>query len=219
MFKQTPLYQPDTTTTVIDGWQAATPLRLDGATLSDHSARSKFLIQGAGTPALLRRGWQVPALSPTSGTTLALGYAFCLRPDRYFLSLPPGEGEEMLTALQKARREEDGLITITDVTHGRSELWLQGPAAAHLLSHLCGLDFHPDAFPDLGAQESSVARTHQLILRHDQEGERAYALVGPRSLGLYLWQVIEETGNQGSGNNRPAANPQSPIPDPHPPDR
>lgn len=203
MFKQTPLYQPDTTATVTDGWQAAVPVRLAGATLSDHSAREKLLIQGAGTTALLRRGWQVPALSPTSGTTLALGYAFCLRPDRYFLSLPPGEGAEILTALQEARREEDGPITITDLTHGRAEIWLQGPAAAHLLSHLCGLDFHPDAFPDLGAQESSVARTHQLILRHDQEGERAYALVGPRSLGLYLWQVIIRIGDQPGSRQSP----------------
>ena len=216
MFKQTPLYQPDTTATVTDGWQAAAPVRLAGATLSDHSTRGKLLIQGAGAPALLRRGWQAPALSPTTGTTLALGYAFCLRPGRYFLSLPPGEAAAILTALQEAWQEEDGPITITDVTHGRAEIWLQGPAAVHLLSHLCGLDFHPDLFPDLGAQESSVARTHQLILRHDQEGERAYALVGPRSLGLYLWQVIIGIGDRGSETGRPAANPQSPAPNPYP---
>lgn len=191
MHKQTPIAHLRPASAVEeDGWQRAPSRSLPGAILSDRSARAKILLQGDNPPALLRRLWDLPDLAPTAGTTIPQGYAYCLRPDRYFLSLPPGAENATISTLTAALRDEDGLLTITDLTHGRAELWLQGPAAAHLLSHLCGLDFHATAFPDLAAQESSVARTHQLILRHDHDEEPAYALVGPRSLGAYLWQTL-----------------------------
>jgi heterotetrameric sarcosine oxidase gamma subunit len=80
------------------------------------------------------------------------------------------------------------------MTHGRAELRLIGPASAELLSRLCGLDFHPSAFPNLTARQSSLAKTTQLIIREDIGALPAYSLVGARSLGAYLWLAIMQAG-------------------------
>ncbi len=45
--------------------------------------------------------------------------------------------------LNRKAEETDKFITITDVTHGKSEILVVGPYSQGLLSKLCGLDFHP----------------------------------------------------------------------------
>ncbi len=158
--------------------------------LVDRSARAKVLVDGEAASAVVARAWGVPALDVNGGATFEDGIAYRLRRDRYFVSAPPGAEGEIVAAAQAAVREEDGLITVTDVTHGRAEMWLVGRKSAELLSRLCGLDFHSDRFPTLTARQSSVAKTAQLVIRSDMGQESVYALIGARSFGAYLWQTI-----------------------------
>jgi heterotetrameric sarcosine oxidase gamma subunit len=210
--KRTPIYDlvrdQGASFTDVAGWQVPHAFAQDrkapeGVGLADRSARGKVLVEGASAEAVLRRAWDVPQLGVNRGAPFALGHVYCLRPDRFYLSVAPGAENEIVDNTERvapgaegegAVQDDDGLVTVTDVTHGRSELWLVGPAASELLSRLCGLDFHPHRFPDLTARESSVAKTAQLVIRSDQGRWPAYAVIGPRSLGAYLWETIVEAG-------------------------
>ena len=79
---------------------------------------------------------------------------------------------------------------MTDVTHGRSEIRVVGPASTSLMRKVCGLDFHPEAFPDGAARQSDVAKTTQLVIRRDIGELPAFSVIGARSLGAYLWDTM-----------------------------
>lgn len=205
--KRTPIYElgqaagavfvADSGWSVIDRFpqRGGAGLAREGVGLADRSARGKILLQGDGAGELLARWQGVRELAVHEGAACGEGHCFRLRHDIYFLSMPPGLETATVTAGEGAVTAADGLVTITDVTHGRAELWLVGPAARQLLSRLCGLDFHPDAFPNLTAKQSSVAKTQQLVIRRDVGRNPAYALIGARSLGAYLWQTVGAAGH------------------------
>jgi len=169
--------------------------------LVDRSGSGKILLEGKGATAALQAAWDTPSLAVDDGALLEAGAVYRLRDDLYFVSTPPGEEETRLTALEAAAQESAGQVTVTDVTHGRSEVHLIGPNAADLLSRLCGLDFYPAHFPDGTAKQSRVAKTNQIIIRRDLPSIRggapplpSYALIGGRSLAAYLWETILEAG-------------------------
>lgn len=188
--------QAGATFATVEGWLVAEEFDSERQALAadvalvDRSARAKVLVDGEAAAAVVERAWRAPALSVNDGVAFEGGVAYRLRRDRYFVSGPPGAEHKIVAAAEAAAREEDGLITVTDVTHGRAELWLVGRSAAELLSRLCGLDFHPDRFPNLTARQSSVAKTAQLVIRADPGVEPAFAVIGARSFGAYLWQTI-----------------------------
>ena len=158
--------------------------------LADRSARAKVLVQGMAAAAVVERAWDLAPLAVNHGARLPHGAAFRLRHDRVFLSGPPATEQALTAPVQAAVQAQDGLLTLTGVTHGRAELWLLGRAAADLLSRLCGLDLHADHFPNLAAQQTSVAKTAQLVIRADVGRQPLYVLIGARSLGAYLWQTL-----------------------------
>ena len=117
----------------------------------------------------------------------------------FFIGTAPAEVAAALDGLRRALQSpgQPG-AAVTDLTHGRSELRLVGPAAPELLSKVCGLDFDPGRFPDGDARQSSVARTRQLIVRGDVGGLPSYSLIGGRSLGAYLWDTLMQAGAEFS---------------------
>jgi aminomethyltransferase len=158
--------------------------------LADVSDRGKIIIEGQTAETALA----MPSLSIGDGLEVNGRYIFRLRADQFFVSTQAGYLEAVMAELNSAAQASGELITVTDLTHGRSQFLVIGPKAADLLSHLCGLDFHHGQFPNLAARQSSVAKTRQLILRHDLDGLPVYALIGARSLAEYLWKTILEAG-------------------------
>ena len=116
-----------------------------------------------------------------------------LRQDLY-IGTTPGAAAELVQELQTAARRAECFVTVTEITHGRSEIWLVGPQSRSMMAKICGLNLQPSAFPDGAAAFASVAKTSQLILRRDVAGLLCFILVGPRSLGDYLWRVLVEAG-------------------------
>lgn len=168
--------------------------------LADSSASGKVMVEGQGAAMLLNSTWSLPDLATGRGILTESRTVYRLRDDQFFVHLEPGQESAAADALLGAVAASGDLVAITDVTHGLAELRLLGPRSPELLSRLCGLDFHSSRFPDLCAQQSSVAKTRQLILRHDLRPENgtpimAYSLIGPRSLAVYLWQTIWEAGH------------------------
>lgn len=174
--------------------------------LTDLSACGKITVEGRRAAEALRSALDVnaPALAIHAGLEVGSFHLYRLRKDLFFLHTPPGHENSLLESLEKARLEPpaDGitspaafdLVTSTDITHGRAEIGVLGPASPTLLTRLCGLDFHDSQFPNLTAKQSNVAKTPQLILRRDLAGIRAYFLVGDRSFGVYLWETAIEAG-------------------------
>ena len=165
--------------------------------LADVSNRGKIYLEGktAATILSLLDSQAVPGIG--QGIQQNDRTIFRLRADQFFISTTAEEVESVAAELTATAQKSAELITVTDMTHGRSQLWVVGPQAAELLSRLCSLDFHDHHFPNLTARHSSVAKTRQLILRHDF-GRPAplpvYGLIGSRSLAAYLWETTLEAG-------------------------
>ena len=193
--KQTPIIEGapgDAPPLEAAGWLIATPVSLPGRlVLADESHRGKLLIHGrAGEQAVAALGLTAPAAVGQSARAGDVA-VYRLRADQLFINTAPGSERELLIRLARAGGDGGDMVTVTDVTHGRAQLRLSGRRAAELLSRLCALDFHPDHFPHGAAQQTSVAKTTQLVIRDDVDGALSYWLVGARSLGAYLWAKVQ----------------------------
>lgn len=184
-----------------DGWmmpqsysQAAAGLPNIG--LMDQSNCGKILVHGsAGRRSVVALGIEPP--EEIGQGVIAAGLAvYRLRADQIFISTSPSSSEAALEALQTSD-VGDEQVTVTDVTHGRAQLRLVGPASAELLGRICPLDFHSTHFPNAFARQSSVANTTQLIIRDDLANGSllSYVIIGARSLGIYLWNILLESGS------------------------
>lgn len=164
--------------------------------LVDLSANGKIIIQGEHAETAVATLLPAPiTLSINQGVNLDHGLElYRLRSDQFILLTAPGDEQRIVEQLETAAQAIAGLITVTDVTHGRAQLALIGPHSAELLSRLCGLDFHPASFPKGTAKQTSVAKTTQLVVCHDIADNMAYSVIGGRSLSAYLWETILAAG-------------------------
>lgn len=202
---------------VRDGWRVvrtfATPeaeleVAKTAVVISDESARTKIIVQGDGAEALFEQLGGAPVPAVCQGTPLSDGERkggvwsgvtlYRLRADLFFVSAAPGRGASLMASLRD-RPEGIGNITPTDVTHGRAEFRVVGPACGDLLAKLCGLDFDDEAFPDLACRQSSLAKTRQLIARCDlslpsRDRLTSVSIIGGRSFGGYVWDTTIAAG-------------------------
>ncbi len=162
--------------------------------IADVSPNGKIMVQGDQAYSFLAVVLGLPVVSINAGTLVMDARIYRLRNDIFFISTLPGKEEIIKENLVTATQESDQFITITDVTHGRSEIMVIGPNSQEILSKLCGLDFHPSVFPNMAAKQSGFAKTTQLIIRRDIVGLAAFSIIGARSLGEYLWHTVIEAG-------------------------
>ncbi len=169
---------------------------MNGAALADESANGKLLVEGVEAALVLQLacGGEPPPLG--FGSPLEGGWAYRLRPDLFFLSLPPSEERPMLAKLEAAAMRSGHFVTTTDITDGRFEFRLIGPEARELLGKLCALDLHPASFPNHCARQTLVAKVTALVFRRDVGDLPAFSLIGARSLGAYFWEVFVHGGRR-----------------------
>lgn len=207
-YKQTPLHavaaQAGAQFTDVDGWrlpqqftsvEAEAAAARTGVALADLSANGKLTVEGHQLEALTEAVWRATAPAVGAGAAAGKAHLWRLRPDQLLVTTAPETAVETVTRLNRAAAALDGLLTVTDITHGRSELWLVGPQSVTLLGRLCGLNFGPAAFPNMAVRQSSVAKTAQIILRRDIGRTPAFALLGAASLGAYLWETVMQAGH------------------------
>jgi len=157
--------------------------------LCDQSDNGKIRVEGKTAGVVLG----ADELAINEGKVVDWGQVYRLRQDLFILCSVESVAETAVS-LSKIASDSSDLITVTDVTHGHSELWLIGPKGGAMLSRICGLDFYDGQFPNGAAKQSSAAKTNQLIVRRDLDEVLVYILIGPRSLGSYLWKTIMEVG-------------------------
>ena len=95
--------------------------------------------------------------------------------------------------------DENSLLTVTDITHGRGHLLLIGKRAPDVLPKVCGLDFDSRAFPNDHVAQSSLAKTRTTIIRHDRESVPAYHLIVGTSLAAYVWDIVFDAMSEFGG--------------------
>ncbi len=166
-----------------DGWLKAefAPHSLEhGVSLMDGSHRTRFRVEGPDAAKTLKSSKLKPG-ALKSGKNGVIG---CSRNDLFWVW---GAGKEPKAA-------KSALVAVDEVTHGTAEVWVAGAEATRLMSRVCGLDFHPRAFPDGAFKTSSVAKTVQQIYRRDLDGVCCFVLTGEASLATYLWDTLMEAG-------------------------
>jgi heterotetrameric sarcosine oxidase gamma subunit len=123
------------------------------------------------------------------------GIAAYLRPDEVALLTP--DVQDALARLQALPSE--GLLTLTDISHGRGVILLAGARAAGVLPKVCGLDFADRRFPNPRAAQTMLAKVHALVIRLDMARLPAYYLVIDRSLSAYVWEVVWDAAQEFGG--------------------
>ncbi len=179
------------------GWQvpdvystleAETAAAVRGVALADETANGKLLVEGAEAKTV----WGSPDVEIGRGLAADSHRAYRLRDDCFFVSTPPGGDIPVRRTLME--RASARFVSVTNLTHARSEIRVMGTSASTLMSRVCGLDFTGGAFPDGAAKQTSVARTTQLVIRRDIDDLPAYSVLGARSLAAYLWDILMEAG-------------------------
>ncbi|MCI0552445.1 MAG: hypothetical protein L0287_15960, partial [Anaerolineae bacterium] len=107
---------------------------------------------------------------------------------------------DLAAELDAGFRQAGRFAHAIDYGGGTAILSLAGQAVPEVLSKLCGLDFHPERFPDLHVAQTSAAKIKTLIARHDASGRapsgRAYSLHVDAPSGQYLWDVVLDAGQE-----------------------
>ncbi len=160
--------------------------------LADETPNGKLLLEGDHADSVLMEAFDLGSLQINEGRD----GIYRLRNDLFFISTSPGKGVRAQKKLTTASAASEQFVTITDITHGRAEIRVIGPAGQELLSKVCGLDFHPSAFPNETAKQSSLAKTTQLIIRCDIGELPAFSIIGVQSLGVYVWDTLMEAGRE-----------------------
>ena len=174
--------------------------------LADESPCGKFLLQGQNGAPIVEGIIDSPVPSICSvlqveGSQVGIECSFTvfrLRADLFFFDSSAGYAQALALLLEE---HSGSSVYVTDITHGRSQFRVVGPACRSLLSKLCGLDFGEAAFPHLACRETSLAQTKQLIARHDvtlpsRAVVPSFTIIGGRALGAYVWETIMIAGTE-----------------------
>lgn len=164
--------------------------------LADLADQAKVIVEGKQAESAVQSVFSGPTLAINQGLFLSEANlsVYRLRQDQFYIRARTGRESRLIEQLNSAIAQKDDLVTVTDETDARCELLLLGPTAAICLSRVCGLDLHPDEFPNHTAKQTSVAKIRQLIIRHDFGSLPAYILSGGRSYALYLWETLLQAG-------------------------
>jgi heterotetrameric sarcosine oxidase gamma subunit len=131
-----------------------------------------------------------PGLAGRSDGADAIAAWWCpVTPGRVIVLGEPADAAALRAAVWLAADEEQGTVSVIDVTCGLAALSLVGPQARELLARFCAIDARPAVTPRAGFRPGSVARTPGYVLVEDHD--RLLALVG-WALGEYLWLVVAD---------------------------
>ncbi len=88
----------------------------------------------------------------------------------------------------------DPLRYVTDVTSGLAGLRIAGPRARDVLASLTDLDLRDGSMPDGSCAQAGFAQVHGTLLRLDVGEAAAYELYVAREYGVYVWEVVLDSG-------------------------
>lgn len=137
---------------------------------------------------------RIAVATGTARRTPAAALAVSARPGEWLLL---GRPDSAGSLADECGAPDDGeLVTVLDITHGRTLIRLTGARADAVLAKVCGLDFRDRAMPDGSATGTSVARVATDIIRDDVAGVRSYLMHCERSSGQHLFDSLLDAGRE-----------------------
>ncbi len=182
-------------TEVVAGWEVSnTSQTSQGAALEliDCMPLSKVLVRTAASGAvadLLKTPFG-RASRKLSGVLTA-----ACRPEEWTLYTVP-EGAPRLMDKVMNRAPEGELVSVLDITHGRTLVRLTGSRAPEVLCKLCAIDLSDDVTPTGAALRTSVAKLTVELVRDDRDGVCSYLLSCDRSYGDYFFEALLDAGTE-----------------------
>ncbi len=86
-------------------------------------------------------------------------------------------------------------VAITNLTHGRALMSVEGNSAGSLLEKICNIDFSDAMVPDGASFSASVGAVSCDLVRADSD-QVLFLLSCERSFGLYLFKVLADAGKE-----------------------
>lgn len=174
---------------VLGGWEVATRRSAAPLRLVDLSSLGKVVVRAApGGAAARALGVNHGEARRDAAGRLVVGSG----PDEWMILGPVGSAPGAVADLSGV--DDDSLVTVVDLTHGRALIRVTGTASASLLAKLCAIDLSDRVTPNGRAFRSTVAKLVTDVVRDDVDGERSYLLHCERSSGQYLFDVLLDAG-------------------------
>lgn len=178
----------------------------EGASLVLSEARPLAILQIQAWPqtlaaveAVVTQGLGLSEVPPAGSTATFDGGALCaLGAGRFLLSTG---SDDIAATFRTAFSSADAAVT--DISHGRAILSLEGDAAAELLSRCVALDFDADVFPPGRVAQTAIHHVDVLVHRLTDSRFEIWAL---RSFAESLAEWLLDAGAglgvrfRGSGN-------------------
>jgi methylglutamate dehydrogenase subunit D len=129
----------------------------------------------------------VPALPARIGDVAEAGSRHILRtgPEQFWILAPATD--PLAVRLEQAVPAAMGAVT--PLSHSRTRIFIEGPAAAEVLATGIPLDFHPAVFR-IG-QFALTGLHHTPVLVHST-GERRYEIYAMRTFALSVWEWLAD---------------------------
>jgi heterotetrameric sarcosine oxidase gamma subunit len=178
-------------TTVEHGWEVSARRSAAELKITDSTPLAKVLVL-ASTEGELARALRVPFWRATRDAhgTLVVGSG----PGEWLLLAAPGTSATVAGRVEEV--QDEGLVSVFDVTNGRALLRITGARTPDLLAKVCAIDFSAAVTPNGAAFRSSVAKLVTDVVRDDRDGEISYLLHCERTSGQYLFDALIDAGDE-----------------------
>lgn len=180
---------------VVDGWEVSTRASTAALQLVDLTWLAKVYVKANADGAFSARHEVVFGTARRRPEdVLEIGSD----PGGWLTIAPAGSAAEhvaRLTAEVSNVSDDEGLVSVIDLTHGRALVRLSGAASPRVLAKLCAVDLADHVTPNLRAFRSSVAKVVSDVVRDDlPDGTRSYLLHCERSSGQHLFDSLVDAG-------------------------
>jgi sarcosine oxidase subunit gamma len=168
--------------------------------LSIVPAAAQLCLRGDGSRAFCAAVESVLGVAPPGqANTAASGgdgtRVLWLGPDEWLAVRDGGDGVALAAALDEALSAEHALVT--DVSHSRVVVALEGPRAREVLMKGCSLDLDPVAFRPGRCAQTALARAHMLL--HQVSDAPGYHVYAHRSFADYVYAWLADAAAEYQG--------------------
>ena len=113
------------------------------------------------------------------------------RPGEWTFYNPSAEANSLIQTLETYEER----VALTNLTHGRALMSIEGDSAGSLLEKICNIDFSDAMVPDGASFSASVGAVSCDLVRADSD-QVLFLLSCERSFGLYLFKVLADAGKE-----------------------
>jgi len=125
-------------------------------------------------------------ITPNSSSTCTDGEILKLGPNEWLLTAVPESAWTEMMVIPQA--------TLTDVSHARIAVHVEGDKSRDMLAKGCSIDLHPRQFPPGTCVQTSIAKIS--VILHKQSNDTGFTLYAARSYAGSFWHWLTAAANE-----------------------